>query len=278
MKKLLFILATGLISSVGLAQKLPVPSPSAKLEQTVGLTELSIEYSRPGVKGRTIFGDLVPYDAVWRLGANACTKFTCSTDIIVLTEVLKAGTYAMFATPINESIWKIHFNSDTEQWGAGNYDATKDVLTVMVKAKPNVFTETFTLAIKDITLNSATLSILWADTKVNIPLEINTEKIAQKNIDNAIKKGENLDKVYYKAANYYFKVLKDQKKALSYIHKGLNIKKTYGLYFLRGQILNEQGHTKEAIESAQEALALAVAEKNKDWADYIEENIKEWKK
>ena len=111
MKKLFFILTAGLMGGTAVAQDLPQPSPAAKVEQVVGLTAISFDYSRPSVKGRTIFGDLVPYDEVWRLGANACTKITLSTEAFVQGQSIEAGTYAVFAIPHANGTWKILFNS-----------------------------------------------------------------------------------------------------------------------------------------------------------------------
>ncbi|MFT5820907.1 MAG: tetratricopeptide (TPR) repeat protein [Crocinitomix sp.] len=278
MKNLLFLFAATLFAGTAVAQELPQPSPSAKIEQVVGLTSITIDYSRPSVKGRTTFGELVPYDEVWRLGANACTKITTSTELNIQGQLLEAGTYAVFAIPYANGTWKMLFNSDTEQWGAGSYDATKDVVTAIVKTREHAMTETFTIAITDVTVNSANLSIMWDNLKVDLELGVETQKFADANIKAAIAKGEDLDKVYYRAAEYYFKSLNNEKKALGYIHKGLNAKEGHPLHFLRAQILKKQGHTKEAIESAEKAYELAIASENKGWAEYIEGYIKEWKK
>ena len=278
MKKLLFLLAAGLMGGTAIAQDLPQPSPSAKIEQVVGLTSISIDYSRPSVKGRSIFGELVPYDEVWRLGANACTKITCSTEMNVQGQSIEAGTYAIFAIPSGSGAWKILFNTDTEQWGAGNYDATKDEVTAVVKAVDNPMTETFTIEINNITNNSGILSFAWDKLRVDLEFSVETEKIADANIKAAINTGEDLDKVYYKAASYYYKSLNNEKKALTYIHKGLNAKQGHALYFLRAQILLKQGHKKEAIEEAGKAYDLALKAENNGWADYIQENVETWKK
>ncbi|MDG1916044.1 MAG: DUF2911 domain-containing protein [Crocinitomix sp.] len=278
MKKLFFFLAAGLMGGTAVAQDLPQPSPAAKVEQVVGLTTISIDYSRPSVKGRTIFGDLVPYDEVWRLGANACTKITLSTEAFVQGQSIEAGTYAVFAIPYANGTWKILFNSNTEQRGAGSYDSALDVATAMVKTKESPLTETFTISLTDVTNNSANLSIKWENVHVELPIEVETEKIAQANIKAAIAKGEDLDKVYYKAADYYFNSLNNEKKALGYIHKGLSAKEGHALYFLRAQILKKQGHTKEAIEEAGKAYDLAITAEQKGWSDYIKENVENWKK
>ncbi|MFK8045831.1 MAG: DUF2911 domain-containing protein, partial [Crocinitomicaceae bacterium] len=122
MKKLVLLFVAGLMSTALTAQELPKPSPLGKSEQKVGLTDVKVEYSRPSAKGRVIFGELVPYGKLWRFGANQCTKFTTSTDMKVAGESLPAGTYAMFATPMEDGMWKIDFNSNTKQGGTGDYD------------------------------------------------------------------------------------------------------------------------------------------------------------
>ena len=278
MKKLALLLFSGLFTVGVMAQELPQPSPMGKVEQKVGLTDITIEYSRPGVKGRTIFGDLVPYDKVWRLGANACTKLTSSTDFDMGGTTVKAGTYALFATPAASGEWTVVLNSNTEQWGAYDYDAEKNVATVKVKAQPAAFTETLTLGINNIGNSGAAITMAWDKVKIEVPFRVNTDKIVMANIDAAVKKGEDLEKVHYRAASYAFKSLKDNKKAMMYLKKSYSVKKTHFAVFLEAQIQKAEGNTTEAIKTAEEALGLAKAAEKKGWADYIEENITEWKK
>lgn len=278
MKKLILFVAAGLLTGSIIAQELPQPSPLSKTEQVVGLTDITIEYSRPSVKGRTIFGDLVPYGKVWRLGANACTKFTSSTDFKFGSADVKAGTYAMFAIPEKSGMWKVVLNTDTEQWGAGNYDEAKNVATVDAKAVAGNFHETFTIGFSNITNNSAVVVMMWDKTMVEVGVSVETGKMAMANIDAAIEKGEDLDKVYYRAASYYNKSLNDQKQALVYISKGLKVKDTHHLHFLRAQILMDQGKKADAMKEAETAHKLALEAESKGWADYIMENMEEWKK
>lgn len=278
MKKVLFFLAAGLLTGSAVAQTLPQPSPSAKVEQTVGLTEIAITYSRPSVKGRDIFGDLVPYDVIWRTGANAPTMFTNSTDIMFGKQTLAPGTYALFTMPAKDGNWTVVLNSDTEQWGAGNYDKKKDLVTINTKVSTVEFTETFTIGFSDITNNSGSIVITWDKTKVVVPFTVNTKDQAKKNIEEAIAKGEELEKVYSRAASYYSKTLNNDEVALDFIKKGLAVKETHNLYFLQAQIVKKQGKTKEAIELATKAHELALAAKSQGWADYIQENIEAWEK
>lgn len=278
MKKLALLFISGIMSSVLIAQELPQPSPLSKLEQKVGLTDISIVYSRPSVKGRTIFGGLEAYDKVWRLGANACTKFTCSSDIEFGGTSVKAGTYAMFAMPSENNGWTIILNTDTEQWGAGSYDEAKNIASISVKTIENSMTETLTIGVENIKNSGASISIEWEKVKVSVPFTVNTNANVTANIDAAIEKGENLDKVYYNAASYAFKSLADSKKAMDYLDQSFAIKKTYNALFLKAQILKKEGDTDMAIQTAEKALKLAEAAEKTGWVDYIQGNITDWKK
>ncbi|MDX1348883.1 MAG: DUF2911 domain-containing protein [Putridiphycobacter sp.] len=278
MKKLALLFLAGLMSSALTAQELPKPSPLGKTEQKVGLTDVSVEYSRPSVKGRTIFGDLVPYNTLWRLGANACTKFTTSTDMKVAGKALPAGTYALFATPMEDGTWQIDFNSNTKQSGTGDYDAKLNVVSVKVKATDNSFNETFTIGFNNVTANSAHLSIEWEKLRVDVPFTVNTAKNAEMNIEAAIKEGTDLDKVYYSAASYYMSAVEDLKKATMYIDKSLAVKEAHNSLFLKARILHADGQKDKAIETASKALEMAKAADSKGWASYIEGTIADWKK
>jgi tetratricopeptide (TPR) repeat protein len=278
MKKLALLFLAGLMSSALTAQELPKPSPLGKTEQKVGLTDVSVEYSRPSVKGRTIFGDLVPYNTLWRLGANACTKFTTSTDMKVAGKALPAGTYALFATPMEDGTWQIDFNSNTKQSGTGDYDAKLNVVSVKVKATDNSFNETFTIGFNNVTANSAHLSIEWEKLRVDVPFTVNTAKNAEMNIEAAIKEGKDLDKVYYSAASYYMSAVEDMKKATMYIDKSLAVKEAHNSLFLKARILHADGQKDKAIETASKALEMAKAADSKGWASYIEGTIADWKK
>jgi uncharacterized protein (DUF2141 family) len=278
MKKVILLGAIIASTFSTMAQKLPAPSPSATIEQTVGLTDIKVTYSRPSAKGRKIFGELVEFDKVWRLGANACTKITTSTDVTFGKTTLKPGTYALFATPSESGKWTVVINSDIEQWGAGNYDPEKNLVSIEVDAKKSEFTETLTINFSNLTSNSGMISISWENLKVDVPFTLNTTKIAELNIAEAIKKGEDLTNVYYNAADYYFKVIKDNKKALSYANQSIELEKTHKNTFLKARIFKDLGKDDEALKTAKEANELALKADSKGWADYISSTIEKWSK
>jgi hypothetical protein len=278
MKKSLIVGLLSLSMLSANAQDLPKPSPLCTTSQSVGLTNISLEYSRPSVKEREIFGNLVPFDKVWRLGANAPTMLTVDTEIDFDGQKVKPGKYAVFAIPSEKNEWKVVINTDTEQWGAGNYDSEKDVATIKVKPVVNSFTESLSITIENITTNSGSIVIAWAKTKVTVPFTLNTDEFAIKNIETAIEKGEDLEKVYANAAGYYKNSKKDFKTALKYAEKSIQIKETHSAMFLKAQITADQGNKEEAIKIAEKALALAKAAESQGWADYINETLTAWKK
>ena len=278
MKKTIF---AGILSLAILgvsAQDLPKPSPLSTSSQTVGLTNISLEYSRPSVKGREIFGALVPFDKVWRLGANAPSMITIDTPISIGGKTIEIGKYAIFAIPSEKAEWIIVFNTDTEQWGAGNYDAAKNVAEVKIKPVVNTHTESLSITIEDLSTNGGSIVIAWAKTKVTVPFMVSTDDYAMKNIEQAIEKGEDLDKVYSKAAGYYRDSKKDLKMAMDYVQKSIEIKESHSSMFLKAKIEYDLGSKKDAIKTAEKALALAKTAESAGWVDYINESLTEWKK
>ena len=146
------------------------PSPNASVSQTVGTSTMTVDYGRPSVRGREIFGGLVPYDAVWRTGANEATVLTTDADIMVGDTKLAAGSYALFTVPGKEG-WTVIFNSVAEQWGAYNYDAAQDVARVEVIAETTLpVQEQLRITFEDVTEDSALLTIRW-DT-VGVPVRV----------------------------------------------------------------------------------------------------------
>jgi hypothetical protein len=278
MKKSLIVGLLSLSMLSANAQDLPKPSPLCTSSQVVGLTNIKLEYSRPSVKGRDIFGGLVPYGKVWRLGANAPSMLTTDTPITFDGQTVTPGTYAIFAIPMEKEAWKIVINSDIEQWGAGNYDETKNVATIKVKPTESTHTESLSITIEDLNTNGGSLVIEWAKTRITVPFSVSTDDVAMKNIEVAIAKGEELDKVYAKAAGYYKDSKKDLKTAMDYAEKSLQIKESHSAMFLKARIVAEQGNKQDAIKIAEQALVLAKVAESEGWVDYINENIAEWEK
>jgi hypothetical protein len=146
-------------------------SPKAEVMQTVGFTDVSIVYSRPGVKGRTIWGKLVPYDAVWRAGANEATKITFSTDVTIEGKKLKKGSYSFFALP-GKKEWTIIFNKVADQWGAFEYNESEDALRIKVKTENGVWQEWLAYTISKTSDTTAVIRLEWEKLKVPFKVEV----------------------------------------------------------------------------------------------------------
>jgi hypothetical protein len=255
----------------------PQASPSAKVTQVVGLTDVSLDYSRPAMRGRTIFGDLVPFNKLWRTGANKNSMITFSTDVKVGGKDLKAGSYAIFTTP-GESVWEINFYSDTENWGTPqNWDASK--VAAIVKANPSKVgekVESFTIAISNITADGAHLEISWDNTKVAIPFEVPTDAAVTASISKVMA-GPGSDD-YYAAAVYYLNSGKDINKAKEWIDKAITMSEKPAFWQLRQQslIYAKAGDKKGAIAAAKKSLAGAEAAGNADYVKLNKDSLKEW--
>ena len=278
MKKILLFVSVALVSFSMEAQiNTPAASPSSTLKQTVGLTDVTIEYSRPSMRGRTIFGDLVPYNKIWRTGANKNTTIDFSTDVTIDGQELKAGSYAVFATP-GESSWDIVFYSDTNNWGTPqNWDDSK----VAAKSTTEVYSipdniETFTITIDDLKNDGATLGIMWEKTYVGVKFEVPTDAAVMQNIAKVLDGPSGDD--YYAAAVYYSSTGKDINKAKEWMDKAMAMTKEPAFWQLRQQslILAKAGDKKAAIATAKKSLAAAEAAGNADYVKMNKDSLKEW--
>lgn len=276
MKKMILTLLVGLMVLSSYAQELPRPSPWGETKAMVGVTEVAVEYYRPGVKGRTIFGGLLPYGELWRFGANGATQFTTTHELHFGDQKLAAGTYSVFAIPNENGTWQIIFNTDTEA-GTADYTEDKDALRVDAKAQVGAFTETFTLSFDNVKNNSANFVVLWENLRVELPFEVDTDKNAMANIDEAIKKGENLGSVYGNAADYYYNTVKDTDKALELVDKSIEKGESFRNLFLKARILGGNGEKAKAITLATKALKLAEEAGSKGYANFISGTIADWK-
>lgn len=256
----------------------PAPSPFSKVEQKVGLTDVTLEYSRPNMRGRTIFGDLVPYGEVWRTGANARTKITFSDDVMIDGKTLKAGTYAIFTKP-SEKSWEIYFY--TEHDGGGTPE-TWDESKVAAKVTSEVYPmpmkiETFTMTFDDLTNSSATLGILWSDVYAGVKFDVPTDKMVTASIEKAMKGPGAND--YYSAAVYYLQEGKDINQAKTWIDKAVSLagdKTPFWQLRQQSLIYAKAGDKKGAITVAKKSLAAAEAAGNADYVKMNKDSLKEW--
>ncbi len=276
-KSVLFLSAILFTFSMQGQLQTPAPSPTSHTEQEVGLTDVTIDYSRPSMKGRTIFGDLVPYGEIWRTGANANTTISFSTDVTVGGQKLKKGTYAIYTKPGKES-WEVYFYSDTDNGGLPEkWDDGKVAAKTSAKVYPMAMSvETFSISLDDLTNDSAVLGILWEKTYVGVKFEVPTDATVMNNINRIMGGPTAAD--YYAAAVYYMDSDKDIEQAKKWIDKSAAMNEKPAFWQLRQQslIYAKAGDKKGAIETAKKSLAAAKVAGNADYVKMNEDSLKEW--
>lgn len=254
------------------AQDLPQPSPKGQVEQVVGLTKVEVDYSRPSAKGRVIFGDLVPYDKLWRTGANLNTTVEFSGPVKFGDVDVKAGKYSLFTVP-GKDVWVVHLNSNTELWGEDDYKAEQNVATVKVKAQGADMTETLTIDIANVVNDAADLEIRWEKTRVLVPIHADATEQALANIREAMAKGDMKAGGYGGSARFCLDRNVMTKEALGWAQKSVEMdKKFWHMHTLaRAQAAN--GMTKEAIATANESMSMAQEAKNEAYVKMNRELI-----
>lgn len=271
-----FMLAT-LSMAIGQV-KTPAPSPSVKIEQDFGLTTVNLEYSRPGVKDRVIFGDLVPYDKMWRTGANKNTMITFSDAVTFAGTEVEPGTYALFTKP-GKQMWDVYLYSDTENWGTPeDWDDAKVVAKTSVKSNmlsSNV--ESFNIGLENISDDKADLVLSWEKTQIVMALGVATDEMAMKTIESTMSGPSWRDQ--YNAARYYRENGKDLDKALEWMtasvaERGEQYWNTRQLALIQA----DKGDYKGAIETAKKSIELAKTAGSDNYVKFNEESIAEWKK
>lgn len=279
MKKLLLLfMACAMVYTVNAQITTPQPSPSAKLEQKVGLTDVTIEYSRPGVKGRTVFGDLVPFGKIWRTGANARTKITFSTNVTIDGQNLKAGSYSIFSIP-NADSWDVIFYNDGKEFGTPkDLDAKHVAAKTTAKVYPVPFNvESFSMDINNLKNDGGHLEFIWEKTYVAVPFTVPTDATVSANIAKVMA-GPSADD-YYAAAVYYLESGKDINEAVTWIDKAVNMSKSKPKFWWIHQqalIHAKSGDKKGAIAAAKSSLALAKEAKYDAYISKNEKVLKEW--
>ena len=254
----------------------PAPSPFSKLEQKVGLTDVTLEYSRPSMRGREIFGNLVPFDILWRTGANKNTIISFSDAVTINGSTLKAGSYAVFTKP-GKTTWEVIFYANTENWGTPE---KWDESLVAAKATVEVYSlpmsvESFTATIDDLSNNGASLGLLWDKTMVNVPFSVPTEAKASKSIEKVMNGPSAND--YFAAASYYLEADKDLKKAQEWINKAVSLNdKAYWMSRKQSLIYAKLGDNKNAIAAAKRSLAGAKEAGNADYVKMNKDSLSAW--
>lgn len=264
--KLFIVAFFTMCATIGTAQQLKVPagSPTQWVKQAFALSEITLDYSRPSIKGRVVYGELVPFGKIWRTGANSSTKITFGEDVKIEGTPLKAGTYSIYTIP-NKDAWEILFNKDITLAGnVANYKIEEEVLRIKVKptALANVV-ETFTINFADLKANSLNIELLWDKTRVAFAVSSEIDATIVKNIDAAMSVDS---RPYYQAASYYYDNNKDLTKASEWINKAVEQNpKAFYMYALKAKIQLKNKDNKGALESANKTIELAKEAKNDDY-------------
>jgi hypothetical protein len=272
MRKFAIVLSLFIGSSYALmAQSLnvPQPSPAQTITQSFATSKIEINYSRPGVKGRTIFGDVVPFDKVWRTGANNATTIYFGEDVTVNNTKLNKGKYGLLSIPGKDE-WIIILSKDTTVTSPNEYKQENDA--VRIKVKPVTLSkniETFTIDIANIKNNSADIEIKWATTEVSFNVSTDIDSKIMKQIDEVM----NADKrPYYQAASYYYENDKDLKKALEWVNKAIEARpEAFWIYHLKAKIQSKLKDYNGAIATAEISKEKA---KKAEYDEYVKMNDK----
>lgn len=272
---LAFTLSTMSINSMA-QQGLPNASPFATIDQRVGVTDIQMEYCRPGVKGRTIWGGIIAYDQMWRAGANSSTKITFSTDVMINNVELKAGTYSLSVIP-SKNEWTFVINSYTEGWGLSDYDQKKDAVRVKSSLKTIDLTESLIYTLSDLTSESAHLNLAWGKISAGFEIQIDTKKYGEILASGMIKDAkESFGKSNDLARWYLYSGNSDM--ALKMSMQSTSLSKTFWNMSVLSEAYAAKGDMKMAVKMANESLALSEKSKVQSYIDMNKANIKKWSK
>lgn len=272
---LVFTLLTG-IGKISSQINTPAASPSATLTQVVGLSKVTIDYSRPMLKGRQMIGSkLIPYGQIWRTGANKIPNLTISHDMSIEGKSIKAGTYGLITIP-GEKKWTVVISKNPNQWGTYNYKAEEDLLRFDVEAGKSVNTiEQFTFSFTTLTPASAHLIMQWENTEIKFRLSHDAEPGILKEIEEKTSAAEVTSETYYDAANYYFEHDKDLDKAYVWATKLVEMDKKYWTYYVRAKIAAKLGKCDVALADAKAGLVDATKDNDQSYVDNLNRIIQQ---
>ena len=266
MRKLLIVVLV--LTCVDLIAQVNFPdlSPQGSIRQKVGVTTISVIYERPAARGRKIFGELVPYNKLWRTGAGNCTKIQFDADVLVENKLILAGTYSLLTIP-GEQEWIVIVNSDTTLYGTGGYDERKDLARFKTKAQSTSrYYESFTIDI-DVVPDNALLTMSWEKTRASFEIKTETEKKVAKMVNDQLLSGKIKDpQTLAMGAEYYYFLGRDLETGLALVNRALDIKINSWYYSLKVDILTKSKRYTEAIET----LKLNMA--------YVTTNPENWTK
>jgi hypothetical protein len=265
MRKFIFctIAVVALFSVKAQSIKTPFPSPPQTIKQDFGISSIELSYSRPGIKGRKVFGDLVPFGKVWRTGANDATTINFADDVTINAAKIPAGKYGLLTIPDKDN-WTIIITKQVDVTSPAAYKQENDLVRVNVKPmtmKDKI--ETFTMQFANVSSSTCELQMMWENTAVALPISSDVEAIVMKQIDNAMNKD---NRPYFQAALYYLQNGKDLKQALAWFDKAIEQQPDgFWIYHQRANTLAKLGRKDDAKASAQKSIQLAKEAKNDDY-------------
>lgn len=254
--------------------ELPVPSPKAEVKQTVGVTDIKIEYYSPGVKDRKIWGGLVPYDKMWRTGANAATNISFDKDVKIKGHEVKAGKYAIFTIPGKEK-WTVIFNKTWDVHGTSHYKKEDDVLRIEVEPHESGFRERMTFIISNTTYTSARVDLEWEKLRVSFDIGVNTDAHAMNEIEHTLNR---VPGNYDGAARYTLRVDKHHEKGLAWINQAIEMEENWYSYWIKAELLKSLGKNKEAYQAMKKTKKLGEQSESFFYKDKVEKALKKWPK
>ena len=239
--------------------KTPQASPVCTISQAVGTSDISITYSRPGAKNRVIFGNIVPYDKMWRTGANKATKISFSEEVTFAGQKVPAGEYSLFTIPSTNE-WEIILNNELNLWGTGEYDEADDVLRVKIPSSSNEnHVESLTIDLNTFSSSGADLVLSWEKTKVIVPINTNAIEKIQKEYTTLLEEGPNAN-TYYKGARFFLENNLDLELALEWINSAIEKRpEAFWMSYQKARILVLMDNSKEAVKVAKEVITMAEA-------------------
>ncbi|WP_034256958.1 DUF2911 domain-containing protein [Adhaeribacter aquaticus] len=268
------------IFSVEAQLRLPQSSPQAAVSQTIGLTDVSITYHTPGVKGRVVWGNLVPYGQIWRCGANESTLISFSDDVKILGVTLPAGTYSLFVLPQEDKNWQLIFNKNTKLWGTEGYNSAEDALRVPVKPIESSFHENLQYSFNNLSPRAGTLFLSWEKLSIPVTIEVEVFAKALSNIKADLSAAKADDwTIYAQAAQFLIQHNTEHQLALDWINKSLQIKENFYNSWLKAQLLAQKNEFEQAVNLTKKALKLGKTdEKNfTKLGPEIERSLEEWR-
>ena len=277
MRKLIFVVICFAITFSVSSQsiKMPPPSPPQTIKQDFGISSIELSYSRPGVKGRKVFGDLVPYGAVWRTGANSATTIDFAGDVTIGTTKVPAGKYGLLTIPDKDN-WTIIITKQLDVTNPADYKQESDVVRVNIKPmtlKDKM--ETFTMQFANVKPSTCDLQMMWENTAVAMPISSDVETVVMKEIDEAMNKD---NRPYFQSALYYLNNGKDLNQAIAWFDKAITQQPDgYWIYHQKANALAKLGKKDEAKATAQKSIELAKEAKNDDYVRLNEKLLEQLK-